>query len=53
MVPCNAALLGALETHTLPETSGGDNLETLRLVFAAYDSAHSDRVIRLSTWPRE
>jgi predicted dehydrogenase len=44
---CNADLLRALQTHTPAETSGEDNLKTVRLVFAAYDSAASGRVVTL------
>ena len=43
---CNADLLGALKGEGPAETSGEDNLETLRLVFAAYDSARRDEVVR-------
>jgi predicted dehydrogenase len=49
MVPCLANLLGALRTGdaTAAETHAEDNLKTLRLVFAAYDSARDDRAIAL------
>lgn len=46
-VPCNANLLQALRGIGAAETSGEDNLKTMRLVFAAYDSAARDQVIRL------
>jgi predicted dehydrogenase len=39
IVPCNANLLSALRGECPAETSGEDNLQTARLVFAAYDSA--------------
>lgn len=39
MVPCNAHILDALRTGAPAETEAEDNLRTLRLVFAAYDSA--------------
>jgi predicted dehydrogenase len=42
---CNANLLGALQGRTAAETSGADNLKTVRLVFACYDSANQDQVI--------
>ena len=45
IVPCNANLLGALRGETEAETTGEDNYKTLELVFAAYDSARSGRVI--------
>jgi predicted dehydrogenase len=39
IVPCNADLLHALQTCSLPETTSADNLKTVKLVFAAYESA--------------
>ena len=42
---CNANLLGALRGEARAETSGEDNLKTVRLVFAGYDSANRDQVI--------
>ena len=45
IVPCNANLLGALKGTAQAETTGEDNLKTLRLVFASYDSASRDQVI--------
>jgi len=42
---CNANLLGALNGHGKAETTGEDNLKTVRLVFASYDSARQDQVI--------
>lgn len=47
IVPCNADLLLALEGKKVAETTGEDNLKTLRLVFAAYESALSKQVINL------
>jgi D-apiose dehydrogenase len=47
IVACNADLLRALQTNTPAETSGDDNLKTLKLVFASYDSAKQDQVIQL------
>lgn len=47
IVACNADLLRALQTNTPPETSGEDNLKTMKLVFASYDSAARDQVIQL------
>jgi predicted dehydrogenase len=48
MVPCIADLLGALRSGdaSKAETHAEDNLKTLRLIFAAYDSAREDRVVR-------
>lgn len=46
MVPCHRDLLRALRGGPPAETTGADNLRTLELVFAAYDSAKRDAVIR-------
>lgn len=47
IVPCNANLLGALRGEHPAETTGADNLRTVRLVFAAYESAATNRVVEL------
>jgi D-apiose dehydrogenase len=47
IVPCNADLLKALKGQGQAETTGEDNLKTVRLVFASYDSAASGKVISL------
>ena len=47
IVPCNADLLRALKAGEPAETSGEDNLKTVRLVFAAYESAATGRAIEL------
>jgi hypothetical protein len=47
IVPCNADLLKALKGEGHAETTGEDNLKTVRLVFAAYDSAEKEQVIHL------
>jgi predicted dehydrogenase len=49
IVPCNADLLNALRTGQPAETSGEDNLKTMRLVYAAYESAATNRVVELSS----
>ena len=46
-VPCNENLLRALRGETAAETTGEDNLKTVRLVFAAYDSARQNQVMTL------
>lgn len=46
MVPCQANLIAALRDDLEAETTGEDNLKTVRLVFAAYDSAEADAVVR-------
>lgn len=45
IVACNANLLGALRGENQAETTGEDNLKTVRLVYASYDSARADQVI--------
>ncbi len=49
MIPCLRNLLGALRGTRPAETTGADNLETMRLAFAALESARTDRVVRLAT----
>lgn len=44
---CNAHLLQALRGEVKGESRGEDNLETMRLTFAAYESARSGNVIRI------
>ena len=46
MVPCHANLLQALRGEAEAETTGEDNLKTVRLVFGAYDSAAKNEVVR-------
>ncbi|MGH9341054.1 MAG: Gfo/Idh/MocA family protein [Acidobacteriota bacterium] len=48
IVPCSANLLGALQGKARAETSGEDNLETMRLVFACYESARSGQSVRIN-----
>lgn len=45
IVACHADLLRALLNGTPAETAAEDNLKTLRLVFAAYESARSGQAI--------
>ena len=44
-----ADMLRALQTGGLPETTGEDNLKTVRLVYAAYESARTGQTIELDT----
>jgi len=44
-VPCNANLLRGIRGEGGAETTGADNLQTVRLVFAAYDSARQGEVV--------
>lgn len=46
MVPCLQHLLGALRGDHPAETTGADNLKTLALTFAAYQSSQRDRVVQ-------
>jgi predicted dehydrogenase len=45
IVPCNADLLLGLQGTKTAETTGEDNLETMRLVYSAYESAYENMVI--------
>jgi predicted dehydrogenase len=47
IVPCNANLLRALSGVGPGETTGEDNLKTVRLVFSAYASAKTCQVISI------
>lgn len=47
IVPCNANLLRALRGEGEAETTAEDNLKTMRLVFAAYESARSGKVVSM------
>ena len=49
IVPCNADLLKALKGAGPAETTGEDNLKTVRLVFASYESAASGKSINFSS----
>ncbi|HVN79907.1 MAG TPA: Gfo/Idh/MocA family oxidoreductase [Terriglobia bacterium] len=50
IVPCNANFLQALRGEGPAETTGEDNLKTLKLVFAAYDSARAGKVVHFGKW---
>jgi D-apiose dehydrogenase len=47
IVECHRNLLHALQTGTTPETSGADNVKTLKLVQAAYDSARRSEAVEV------
>lgn len=51
IVDAQRNLLGALRGEATAETTGADNLETLRLVFACYESARRATVVRLEDFP--
>lgn len=44
---CNQSILNAIRGKAAGETTGRDNLETLRLTYAAYTSARTNNVIHL------
>jgi D-apiose dehydrogenase len=47
LVSCNEGFLKALTGHSPAETTGADQIQTARLVFAAYESARQGDVVRL------
>jgi predicted dehydrogenase len=47
MVPLHQNFLRALRTGEPPENTGEDNLKTMQLVYAAYESAASNRVVEI------
>ena len=49
IVPCNADLLAALRGEGEAETTGEDNLRTVQLVFASYESACSGQVVEIGS----
>ena len=48
IVPCHQNLLQSLQGRGEAETTGADNLRTVRLVFAAYKSAQTGRTIAIT-----
>lgn len=48
IVDCHRNLLDAVKGKTIGETTGVDNLRTLKLVFAAYESARTGHSIKFS-----
>jgi hypothetical protein len=44
-VTCQRNLLAALRTGSVAETSGDDNLKTVRMLFGCYKSAESKQPI--------
>jgi len=49
IVTCHKNLLAAIRQEATAETTGEDNLRTLELVFAAYDSARTGQAICFAT----
>lgn len=50
IVGCNQNLLSALQGAGTAETTGRDNLETVRLVWAAYASARENKLIHIQSF---
>lgn len=50
IVDCNRDILNALHGNSSAETTGTDNLETVRLVHAAYESARSKKPVTLKSF---
>jgi hypothetical protein len=48
IVECHRNLLGSLRGECEAETTGEDNLRTLELVFAAYESAETKTVVEIA-----
>ena len=48
IVACNAHMLQALAGQEIAETTGEDNVKTLRLTYSAYESARSGKAVHLS-----
>ena len=48
IVDCHRNLLGALRGTSPAETTGEDNLRTMKLVFTSYESAERNEAVRLS-----
>ena len=49
IVPCHRDLLAALRGKGVAETTGADNLKTMELVFAAYESEETNSVVTFPT----
>jgi predicted dehydrogenase len=48
IVPCIADIMRGLRKESTAETTGEDNLKTVRLVAAAYDSAETGQAVRVT-----
>ncbi len=53
IVPCHESFMRAFRGEGEAETTGEDNLKTLKLVYACYDSARSGQVIHLPSAGKE
>jgi D-apiose dehydrogenase len=45
IVPCQVNLAQALKGEAIAETSGADNIKTIRLIFGSYKSARTGQVL--------
>jgi len=50
IVDCNRNILQALQGQDIAETTGADNFETVKLVWACYESAKNNQVILLDNF---
>ena len=50
IVDCNRNILQALQNKGAAETTGADNFETVKLVWAAYESAKENKVIQMNEY---
>ena len=50
IVDCNRNILQALQGKGKAETTGEDNFETVKLVWAAYESARENKVIKMKNY---
>ena len=48
IVDCNRNILNGLRGQSIAETTGADNLETVRLVHASYQSARNNQVVHMN-----
>ncbi len=53
IVDCNRNILQSLQGKAVAETTGVDNFETVKLVWAAYESAMKNKVINLNAFDGE
>ena len=52
IVDCNRNILQALQNKEAAETTAEDNFETVKLVWAAYESARNNQVIEMKMWEK-
>ena len=49
MVPCQDNIISALRGEGRAETTGNDNLKTMQLVYAAYESARRNSLVKINS----